>query len=668
MAFNEIKKSQTLLKDKTNTPWIVGYVSSDTDFEDYVVGKTESSRSYPEVGSLGLIFNDISDPGQGAKAKVFTKGWVYAKIAGPSSSSPMIAGSVLTGDYRSDMDWGGTIFNVSKEANLYSSKTPDRDVQAYIDAAVALEGAISAQRGTLAQAFRDHYNYITVAEGATILSLNNSIVYSVVTNKYYQLRINATSTEGQTTIDYPFSDPITPDNGAQLYYLMKAMISNVANVDGFSMYDGDRSILVSRSATVYDISLVEVSVGGQIRTHIPNSRNHLVDAPYDMFALPFNNDNLALARQLVVAAPSGSGQKKLIYDVQILPFCPIREYVDNGLTNMTVNVDYSQIEIYDEDGQQWQAWGGYMLWGLKSSATFFINQSLSMATPFALDREELKIKVSNACEKWRLVSPNYNGAFEFNVAKNGGTVNSFRVDFTYRPQVPYIHVAPVFSGLYGNVNDDARGLICNGDFSIDLISDTWTQYQIQNKNYQNIFDTNIKTLDATHHLDMVSSGISSTINAIGTGVGAGLMTGNPAVGAVAGITSFAAGTADLGIQNEKFNIQRQAAIDNFKYQLDNVKAMPDTLTKISSYNVNNKYFPIIEYYSCTEQEVKAFIEFLKYRDFALNVFTTIDTVLKDRYNSVEYVKGKLVKFSEGTHVANDVSNAIYRELDQGVYL
>lgn len=226
----------------------------------------------------------------------------------------------------------------------------------------------------------------------------------------------------------------------------------------------------------------------------------------------------------------------------------------------------------------------------------------------------------------------------------------------------------MFSGLYGNINDDARGLICNGDFSIDLISDAWTQYQIQNKNYQNIFDTNIKTLDATHRLDMVSSGISSTINAIGTGAGAGLMTGNGAVGAIAGITSFAAGAADLGIQNEKFNIQRQASIDNFKYQLDNVKAMPDTLTKISSYNVNNKYFPIIEYYSCTEQEVKAFIEFLKYRDFALNVLTTIDTVLKDRYNNVEYVKGKLVKFSEGTHVANDVSNAIYRELDQGVYL
>lgn len=398
MAFNEIKKSQTLLKDKTNTPWIVGYVSSDTDFEDYVIGKTESSRSYPEVSSLGLILKDISDPGQGAQAKVFTKGWVYAKIAGPSSSSPMIAGSVLTDAYRPDMNWGGTIFNVSKEANLYSSKIPGTDVQAYTNAAAALEEAISAQRGTLAQAFRDHFNYITAAEGATILSLNNSIVYSVVTNKYYQLKINATSAEGQTTIDYPF-DYLTPDDDAQLYYLMKTMISNVANVDGFSMYNGDRSIPFSRAATVYDISLAEVAVGGQIRTHIPNSRNHLVDAPYDMFALPFNNDNLALARQLVVEAPSGEGQKKLIYDVQILPFCPIREYVDNSLTNMTVNVDYSQIEIYDEDGQQWQAWGGYMLWGLKSSATFFINQSLSMATPFALDREELKIKVSNACEK-----------------------------------------------------------------------------------------------------------------------------------------------------------------------------------------------------------------------------------------------------------------------------
>lgn len=79
--------------------------------------------------------------------------------------------------------------------------------------------------------------------------------------------------------------------------------------------------------------------------------------------------------------------------------------------------------------------------------------------------------MANECCSWRLTSSNYNGTWEFNVAKNGGSVEGFRIDYTYRPYSPYIHVAPLFKGLYGDVNDDARGLICNGDFSIDLVSD-----------------------------------------------------------------------------------------------------------------------------------------------------------------------------------------------------
>ena len=34
MSFNQIKTSETMLKDLTNCPWIVGYVPSDTDWDD----------------------------------------------------------------------------------------------------------------------------------------------------------------------------------------------------------------------------------------------------------------------------------------------------------------------------------------------------------------------------------------------------------------------------------------------------------------------------------------------------------------------------------------------------------------------------------------------------------------------------------------------------------
>lgn len=49
------------------------------------------------------------------------------------------------------------------------------------------------------------------------------------------------------------------------------------------------------------------------------------------------------------------------------------------------------------------------------------------------------------------MSPNFNGQFEFSLAKNKQDITSFNVDYTYKPYAPYIHVNPIFNpdGLYG---------------------------------------------------------------------------------------------------------------------------------------------------------------------------------------------------------------------------
>ena len=73
---------------------------------------------------------------------------------------------------------------------------------------------------------------------------------------------------------------------------------------------------------------------------------------------------------------------------------------------------------------------------------------------------------------YRLCSGNYQGIFEFNAAKSYG-VEGFRVDCTFKPYNPYIHVVPKLGGLYGSQFaefKDARGLICGGDFSLAQLS------------------------------------------------------------------------------------------------------------------------------------------------------------------------------------------------------
>ena len=102
------------------------------------------------------------------------------------------------------------------------------------------------------------------------------------------------------------------------------------------------------------------------------------------------------------------------------------------------------------------------------NSTFNLSHSLTI--PSRDSDSALNKKLSNELDLYRLCSPNYNGQFEFSVAKNNG-VSLFNVDMTLRPFNPYIHVNPAFDSLYGRDFDDARGLICNGDFSLPLITD-----------------------------------------------------------------------------------------------------------------------------------------------------------------------------------------------------
>lgn len=256
--------------------------------------------------------------------------------------------------------------------------------------------------------------------------------------------------------------------------------------------------------------------------------------------------------------------------------------------------------------------------------------------------------------------------FEFSVAKNKG-VDFFNVSFTYKPYSPYIHVAPNFKGLYGDDFGDARGLICNGDFSISMMNSAWEQYEINNKNFQNIFNTQIKTMDENNKLNLISQGIATPINAAATGVTVGALGGGVAGGIAAGIGSLAGGIADIGLGQAMYQNNRQAQIDLFNYNLQNIRARPDTLTKISAYNINNKYFPFVEYYSCTDVEKDALKNKIKYEGMTVMAIGKIEDYLEELTNDYNYFKGQLIQcgdISEDYHIVD----ALAVELERGIYL
>ena len=85
------------------------------------------------------------------------------------------------------------------------------------------------------------------------------------------------------------------------------------------------------------------------------------------------------------------------------------------------------------------------------------------------------------------------------------------------------------------------------------------------------------------------------------------------VGAVLGIAGGAALGITGGIQDVKWLLQQQKearsyAVDMYNFNLGNIQALPYSLTKTGTLTRNNKLFPVLEYYSCTDEEKDAIKE------------------------------------------------------------
>lgn len=161
---------------------------------------------------------------------------------------------------------------------------------------------------------------------------------------------------------------------------------------------------------------------------------------------------------------------------------------------------------------------------------------------------------------------------------------------------------------------------------------------------------------------------SGVIGAGASGAAAGAMLGGPigaVIGGIAGAgTSAIAGGRDLQL-NEKL---RQEALDytkdQFGYQLGNIQAIPYNLTKTSALTLNNKVFPILEYYTCTDAEKAALNDKLHYNGMTVMRIGQIGEFIKD---IPSYIKGKLIRFegfNEDFHVLNELAN----EINKGVFI
>ena len=293
--------------------------------------------------------------------------------------------------------------------------------------------------------------------------------------------------------------------------------------------------------------------------------------------------------------------------------------------------------------------------------------SVDLGNPLAL-KDSMKIEAN--CNNYRLVSPNYQGSFDFNVAKNGGSVDGFIAECTYKPYTPYIKVAPMFSWLYGTNFGDCRGLICGGDFSLGRVNSAWESYEMQNKNYQNIFNREIQNLDVNQYIQKtqqyVSGGLNIVRDTIAGGVGGGLATGSP-YGAIAGAVVGGVGSGigygvDMQLMEKGLQEQRQYAIDKYHYQLGNIQALPYTLTKVNAFDINSKVWPFLEFYTCTDVEKEALRMKIQYEGMTVGIVDYLGNYINGGYVQADLIRNESI--IEDSHLLDD----IYIELTKGVYM
>lgn len=450
---------------------------------------------------------------------------------------------------------------------------------------------------------------------------------------------------------------------------------------------------------------LEIKAGINATLDIKAGRIHPEEVPYDIIAFPYGdiyvngsgwNKNvdstasLATARSIAVELAQGC------YDVQILPYCPVLDqYIGSDgeiyLGDAVKNVDYCVVK----EGNVNKTLGFY---------AHSIYQSLTgdNAINKLFDGEqELNVrdicrisgdgrKVDNECDMWRLCAPNFMSQFEFKLTKTldlveGAEMDHFDVDITYRPYQPYIRVAPQFGFLYVRNYNDARGLICTAGFSITLIDDKWQTYELNNKNYQAMFNREITHMENERAIareqeqwqlgwqigDLVKGQLndapiagfsgfmkSGPIGGIVSSVGAGI---NSLYGGAKGISSTLKG---MEWSERSYQEIRDMKMDMFNMSLDNIRALPSSITQSSSISYNFKFFPVLEKYTCTDPERELVKKKLRWNGMTVGLIATVR-----EYISAEeerYVQGEIIRL-ENTNEDSHIVNSLYQELNKGLF-
>ena len=643
ITVNQIKTSETLLKDDSNTAWIVGYIA-----QDHPALSDKQFTLEPEVDMV--ISGNHTDWEYGSL--VDGTEHTTLNITSPESTMRFVIRWVtFSNDFRYEFD-----FNSSSHSTKRIGPPQVLDYwsvnngQSYLDS--NWYSGINWNT-CVDKVFLDNPSWTNISDYNYLLGLAGKTIQ--FNDGVYKVSLVGETESLQNDWSYWA-------NG-ELYNYLYSIVDAGADITDTYRYPVAYRLQLKK----FRFTLTEVtSVQGSYKYSLPQTVRKLDDAPYKMFCMPYytgeytyrfsvdgssyiNVDkDVQMAWAMSIAKELGNS----LYDLQILPYCPISNWemaTERAIWSKGKTVDVDYVVLKGSSNLNY----GYCSFCDVSSKEQFLNKYTI---------EIKNYKVENQCDMYRLCSPNYASVFEFNAARNDG-VEGYIVRYTYKPYQPFINVAPKFGRLYGKDFKDNRGLILAGDFSLPIVTDAWINYQLNNKNYQLAFDRQIENMEVNYgwqRAQGIANAVVGTIQGGTTGAMAGGMIGGAPGAVIGGVlgtgASLAGGIMDVNMQEALHNEALDFAKDNFGFQLGNIKALPNTLNKVSSIVANSKLFPFVEYYTCTDEERQALVDKIKYNGMSIG---RIGHIIDFKNPSEQtYVKGQLIRL-EGkydTHEINEIAN------------
>ena len=674
MTFNQIKSGQSLLLDKTKNAkgCVVGYV--DKFKEDVTVSvKVDENRSDLTVNEFKQRLGNWLDPSDWTKSNID----IYAVASIPTDKFGIIVkcDNAARTIYRSSV-WiredNKFVMIPEEPATMGYWMNEPSMLQNYLD---IKNRTIDTLKSLVYTNNDTTKGFVTDSQIALIVASDGLTIFDTTTNTNYICRIVQTTTDAPAyfrasdigegyfnKFDSEVQSSWKSGHGEVVFGAANTKSYEVAFYPGVTKYN----IVVERATVSADATIKA--------NHTPTT-----NSAYDVFCIPCDS-NVTLtdgteqqtiyisptdALQLACAVATGLGAH--LYDIQLLPYCPLP---DTELSEQhIIHLDPNGSTVFKTtDG----VIIGALLWSQSANRQFVIEMPITNdpTKDDSISNYKYK-KVSNECDMWRLSAPNASAYFDFSPSMNGG-VTLYDVYMTCKPFSPYIRVCPQFGGLYGTTFNDYRGLILGGDYSLPIVSDAWVNYQINNKNYDNIFRYNVETLDLEQSIKRTQlkvGGISGVFGGAGAGGALGsIIAGVPgalAVGAIGTVASVAGGIADYRLEDKLMKRQRDSMLTMQEYSLGNVKALPNTLAKVGAFHIDSVVVPFVEYYTCTKEERESFKQYLKWYGCKLGQFVT----LNDLRDSTErrYVQGSFVRI-ENIQGDSHMVDAINDEFKGGVYI